>query len=133
MGLGAGGLLASRLSSLHCFRVLACRAAAFAADVCQVSGDFHSLDAAVDINMSMGQVIAHLRRNKKAVLICLGDYGDRGTGAHNTLLMVLGLKAMFPTQVILLRGNHEVSWMMAGENCGRAVLQLEPYGSLLGW
>ena len=70
--------------------------------------DLHGSDAAVGISMSIGQIIATLRRNPRAVLIALGDYGDRGTGAHTTLLMILTLKIMFPKQVVLLRGNHEV-------------------------
>jgi len=50
-----------------------------------------------------------LRRmsQKDAILIFLGDYGDRGDNSAEVYYTVLKLKLLFPEQVILMRGNHE--------------------------
>jgi protein phosphatase len=42
-----------------------------------------------------------------AILIFLGDYGDRGEYSKEVYCTVLKLKLLFPEQIILMRGNHE--------------------------
>lgn len=46
-------------------------------------------------------------QNNKAFLVLLGDYGDRGVHSAEVYYILLRLKALFPEQVILMRGNHE--------------------------
>ena len=48
-----------------------------------------------------------MEKTKNATLIFLGDYGDRGDKSAEVYDVVLKLKLAFPTQIVLLRGNHE--------------------------
>ena len=41
------------------------------------------------------------------ILVFLGDYADRGRNDVRNLEIILALKESYPTNVILLRGNHE--------------------------
>ena len=66
-------------------------------------GDFESLTS---ILHSSG-FTQRMAKNKDAVMIFLGDYGDRGAYSSEVYYALLRLKLAFPEQVILLRGNHE--------------------------
>ena len=57
--------------------------------------------------MEKSKFASRMKQNKDASLIFLGDYGDRGANSVEVYHTVLSLKLAFPTQVILLRGNHE--------------------------
>jgi protein phosphatase len=48
--------------------------------------------------------------------VFLGDYIDRGPHSCEIVILVYALKVLFPTKVVLLRGNHELGWMT--ENYG---------------
>jgi len=72
-----------------------------------VVGDLHGdLESLISILHSSG-FTQRMTRSKDAALIFLGDYGDRGARSAEVYYAILRLKLAFPTQVILLRGNHE--------------------------
>ena len=52
-------------------------------------------------------ILQKMNQKKEAVLIFLGDYGDRGSHSAEVYHIVLKLKLLFPQHVILMRGNHE--------------------------
>lgn len=43
--------------------------------------------------------------------IFLGDYVDRGTHSLETICLLMALKIKFPSQIHMLRGNHEDRWI----------------------
>jgi diadenosine tetraphosphatase ApaH/serine/threonine PP2A family protein phosphatase len=72
-----------------------------------VIGDLHGdLDSLVSILKSSG-FTQKMTKRKDAILIFLGDYGDRGAYSAEVYYTVLNLKLAFPEQIVLLRGNHE--------------------------
>jgi diadenosine tetraphosphatase ApaH/serine/threonine PP2A family protein phosphatase len=72
-----------------------------------VIGDLHGdLDSLVSILKSSG-FTQKMTKRKDAILIFLGDYGDRGAYSAEAYYTVLKLKLAFPEQIVLLRGNHE--------------------------
>lgn len=72
-----------------------------------IIGDLHGdLESLIDI-MQGSDFIKKMNLKKDAILIFLGDYGDRGEYSKEIYYTVLKLKLMFPEQVILMRGNHE--------------------------
>jgi protein phosphatase len=72
-----------------------------------VIGDLHGdLESLIDI-LKMSNFLQKMSQNTDALLVFLGDYGDRGEYSTEIYYTVLKLKLLFPTQVILMRGNHE--------------------------
>ena len=71
--------------------------------VSDLHGDMESLIHIIEET----NFLQRMSQNKKAVLIFLGDYGDRGINSAEIYYIVLRLKLLFPEQVILMRGNHE--------------------------
>jgi len=71
--------------------------------VSDLHGDLESL---VDILKGSG-FLRKMNEDKKALLVLLGDYGDRGPFSAEVYYTVAKLKLLFPHQVVLMRGNHE--------------------------
>jgi hypothetical protein len=46
-------------------------------------------------------------KSESNILIFLGDYIDRGKYSLEVLLFLCSIKSMFPTNIFMLRGNHE--------------------------
>jgi protein phosphatase len=57
--------------------------------------------------MKESNFLQKMKQNRDAILIFLGDYGDRGEYSKEVYYTVLKLKLAFPRQIILMRGNHE--------------------------
>ena len=72
-----------------------------------VISDLHGdLESLIQI-LKETSFLQKMNQNSKAILIFLGDYGDRGIYSAEVYYVVLKLKLLFPEQVILMRGNHE--------------------------
>jgi diadenosine tetraphosphatase ApaH/serine/threonine PP2A family protein phosphatase len=72
-----------------------------------IVGDLHGdLESLIHI-LEETNILQKMNQKKKAVLIFLGDYGDRGSHSAEVYHVVLKLKLLFPQHVILMRGNHE--------------------------
>jgi len=72
-----------------------------------IVGDLHGdLESLIQI-LKESSFLQKMKQNSNAVLIFLGDYGDRGKYSKEVYYTVLKLKLLFPEQVILMRGNHE--------------------------
>lgn len=72
-----------------------------------IVGDLHGdLESLIDI-LKGSDFLQKMSQNSTAVLIFLGDYGDRGAYSAEVYYTVLKLKLLFSEQVILMRGNHE--------------------------
>ena len=72
-----------------------------------IVGDLHGdLESMIDI-FNESKFLKRLDQTDDAVLIFLGDYGDRGSYSAEVYYTVLKLKLLYPKQVVLMRGNHE--------------------------
>jgi diadenosine tetraphosphatase ApaH/serine/threonine PP2A family protein phosphatase len=66
-------------------------------------GDLKSLLHILDESNFLGKI----KNRDDALLVFLGDYGDRGIKSPEVYYFILKLKETFPEHVILMRGNHE--------------------------
>ena len=72
-----------------------------------IIGDLHGdLESLIGI-MKESNFFQRISQKRRAFLVFLGDYGDRGEHSTEIYYTILKLKLLFPNQVILLRGNHE--------------------------
>lgn len=72
-----------------------------------IIGDLHGdLESLIEI-LNRSGFLQKIRQNRSALIIFLGDYGDRGAYSVEVYYMILRLKLLFPEQIILMRGNHE--------------------------
>lgn len=72
-----------------------------------IIGDLHGNLTSLTTIMNNSSFLSKLNAGNEAVIVFLGDYGDRGTNQVELYYTILSLKAAFPEQVVLLRGNHE--------------------------
>jgi hypothetical protein len=72
-----------------------------------VVGDLHGDIESLTQFLEDSNFLRKVRSDEDALLIFLGDYGDRGSCSPEVYYVVLKLKEMFPEHVILMRGNHE--------------------------
>ncbi|MEM3696880.1 MAG: metallophosphoesterase family protein [Candidatus Bathyarchaeia archaeon] len=72
-----------------------------------IIGDLHGdLESLIHI-FQESSFLQKMNQSPNALLIFLGDYGDRGEYSKEIYYTVLKLKLLFPSQVVLMRGNHE--------------------------
>ena len=72
-----------------------------------VIGDLHGDLTSLETIIKDSNLITKISKSDKMLVIFLGDYGDRGESQVELYYAVLRLKAAFPKQIVLLRGNHE--------------------------
>lgn len=72
-----------------------------------IVGDTHGDSLSVRAIIEQEDFIGQVSAGENVKLVILGDYVDRGTKDLANLEQILDLKARFPKNVILLRGNHE--------------------------
>lgn len=85
-----------------------------------VVGDLHSQYHVVL------QFMYEAMQHKLGILICLGNYGNRGNTGCELLILLLTLKRQYPDRVILLRGLHETEYYATG--CGLMDETVGKYG-----
>jgi len=72
-----------------------------------VVGDIHGdLETLTQI-LKDSKFTEKMQSDEHALLIFLGDYGDRGAYSPEVYYAVLTLKENYPENVVLMRGNHE--------------------------
>ncbi len=72
-----------------------------------VVGDLHGdLESLIEI-LTSSKFLGKISQDANAIMIFLGDYGDRGPQSAEVYYTLLKLKLKFPRQIILMRGNHE--------------------------
>jgi hypothetical protein len=76
-------------------------------DEAVVVGDLHGDIESLTCILNNSGFTQRMAKNKDAVLVFLGDYGDRGAYSAEVYCTVLRLKLVFPEHVVLMRGNHE--------------------------
>src|SRR5262249_30166070 len=70
-------------------------------------GDLKSLFENIQTLQKQGLLDEHYRCKPNVQLVLLGDYEDRGTNTMQVLELLTTLRMENPTQVTLIRGNHE--------------------------
>jgi len=72
-----------------------------------IVGDLHGdLESLIQI-LKESNFLQKMNQEGEAILIFLGDYGDRGELSVEVYYTIFKLKLLFPEQIILMRGNHE--------------------------
>jgi len=72
-----------------------------------VVGDLHGdLESLIQI-LKESNFLQKMNQTSDAVLIFLGDYGDRGEYSAEVYYTALKLKLLYSQQIVLMRGNHE--------------------------
>ncbi|CAB3406795.1 unnamed protein product [Caenorhabditis bovis] len=82
---------------------------------CTVVGDIHGQyrDLIRILNCRHGNDVRNVERHEKKFgfastrFMFLGDFVDRGSHSVECICLVFALKVLFPSQYVLLRGNHE--------------------------
>jgi len=72
-----------------------------------IIGDLHGDLISLETIITQSKFLEEMETNKRAIIIFLGDYGDRGAKSPELYYAVLSLKLAYPKQVVLVRGNHE--------------------------
>jgi diadenosine tetraphosphatase ApaH/serine/threonine PP2A family protein phosphatase len=72
-----------------------------------VVGDLHGDLESLGTILEQSGFLTKMEADKDAVIVFLGDYGDRGAQSPELYWSLLRLKLAFPAQVVFLRGNHE--------------------------
>ncbi len=72
-----------------------------------IIGDLHGDIESLTHILNDSGFLKKIRKEENIYLIFLGDYGDRGSASLEVFYVVLKLKKCFPSNVILVRGNHE--------------------------
>jgi len=72
-----------------------------------IISDLHGdLESLIQI-LNESNFLPKMSQDNHAILVFLGDYGDRGEYSKEVYHIILKLKLLFPEQTILMRGNHE--------------------------
>lgn len=74
-----------------------------------VVGDLHGDLNSLERILRKTNFVERVDKGEKLMLVFLGDYIDRGPKQLEVLNMVLEMKRNFPENVVVLRGNHEVT------------------------
>ena len=80
-----------------------------------VIGDIHSDTISIKAIMKRSGFFKKVLNQEKVRLVFLGDYVDRGKAHIKLIFMVFLLKYLFPQNIYMLRGNHDMGSYKDGQ------------------
>ena len=76
-------------------------------NVVNINGNVHVLGDLHGNIFDLVRLLAHIGKNFESPVVFLGDYVDRGQFSTEVTTLLFSLKVLYPSTIVLIRGNHE--------------------------